>query len=200
MRRGFGTKVSSWLRGLDGLNEREKSEALVQILRHFDRQSLAKAFDRADENRDGVLTAKEFENFVKPIRLKRTMQTLDGAADPPSKAQLRQLMICTAIPFVGFGFLDNFIMLTAGDYIECQLGSAFHITTLCAAGLGNTLSDVAGLGLGNFVQTVATKVGFPPPKLSHAQVQMKVTKSCTLIASMAGISAGCFLGMAPLVM
>lgn len=56
------------------------------------------------------------------------------------------------VPMVGFGFVDNFIMLTAGDAIDVTFGSALQISTLAAAGLGNLVSDVAGLGLSSTIE------------------------------------------------
>ena len=40
----------------------------------------------------------------------------------PPKAELRKCFIHNAVPFVAFGFLDNFIMLIAGDAIESTFG------------------------------------------------------------------------------
>ena len=40
----------------------------------------------------------------------------------PSNTQLRIAFIHNAVPFIGFGFLDNFVMLIAGDYFEATLG------------------------------------------------------------------------------
>lgn len=35
-----------------------------------------------------------------------------------SQEQARSLFIVNALPFVGFGFLDNMIMILAGEYID----------------------------------------------------------------------------------
>ena len=40
----------------------------------------------------------------------------------PSNTQLRICFVHNAVPFIGFGFLDNFVMLIAGDYFEATLG------------------------------------------------------------------------------
>ena len=40
------------------------------------------------------------------------------------------------IPFVGFGFLDNALMIIAGDYIDTTIGVALGISTMAAAGFG----------------------------------------------------------------
>lgn len=50
-----------------------------------------------------------------------------------------RVFTASAIPFVGFGFLDNLIMILAGDYIDAKLGAAFAISTMAAAGVAHTL-------------------------------------------------------------
>jgi len=65
----------------------------------------------------------------------------------PSKSALTLVAVSHGIPFVGFGFLDNFIMITAGESIEASLGAALTMSSMCAAGLGNLVSDIAGISL-----------------------------------------------------
>jgi hypothetical protein len=65
---------------------------------------------------------------------------------PPSTSDLYKVAIQQGLPFVGFGFLDNFIMIVAGESIETFLGASLVISTMAAAALGNTLSDVFGIG------------------------------------------------------
>lgn len=38
---------------------------------------------------------------------------VDAPPDPPTKAQLQGLLAHSAVPFIGFGFLDNLIMIIA---------------------------------------------------------------------------------------
>ena len=47
------------------------------------------------------------------------------------------------------------------------VGIAMGISTMAAAALGNTISDVAGVGLGGFIESMATKLGLPQVKLSR---------------------------------
>ena len=46
---------------------------------------------------------------------------------------------------VGFGFMDNIIMIQAGDLIDQHLGVTLGISTLTAAALGNVCSDSSGV-------------------------------------------------------
>lgn len=47
------------------------------------------------------------------------------------------------------------------------VGIAMGISTMAAAALGNTISDVAGVGLGGVIENLATRLGLPPSKLSR---------------------------------
>lgn len=56
----------------------------------------------------------------------------------------------------------------AGEYIDMTVGIAMGISTMAAAALGNTISDVAGVGLGGFIESMAQRLGLPPSKLSRS--------------------------------
>lgn len=56
------------------------------------------------------------------------------------------------------------------------VGIAMGISTMAAAALGNTISDVAGVGLGGFIESMATKLGLPQAKLSRC---VKRARSCS---------------------
>ncbi|KAG8237050.1 hypothetical protein J437_LFUL017184 [Ladona fulva] len=92
----------------------------------------------------------------------------------PTAKELWGVSMHQALPFIGFGFLDNLIMIVAGDYIDLTLGTALGITTLTAAALGNTISDVAGIGSAWYVESIALK------------------------GRALGVTLGCLLGMVPL--
>ena len=123
---------------------------------------------------------------------------LATASAAPTQQQLRVLFVACAVPMVGFGFVDNAIMLLAGEFIELELGSAFHISTLAAAGFGNLISDVFGLGFGGVIEAAAGFLGLQMPNLSAAQMAMASTRFVRHSASVLGISIGCILGMFPL--
>lgn len=82
-----------------------------------------------------------------------------------------------AVPFIGFGFLDNFIMISAGDYIEHVFGTLFCLSTMAAAGLGNTISDVVGIGSAHYIERGCEIIGLRPPKLSTIQMEMKISRN-----------------------
>lgn len=86
------------------------------------------------------------------------------------------MFIVNALPFVGFGFLDNFLMIIMGDYIEGSIGIYFHLSTMAAAALGNTISDVLGLGLAHYVEQFCVFLGMESPDLTPTQQNMPITQ------------------------
>ncbi|CAH2285878.1 transmembrane 65 isoform X3 [Pelobates cultripes] len=96
--------------------------------------------------------------------------------DPPTTEQLRHVFIHNALPFVGFGFLDNAIMIAAGTQIELSIGVILGISTMAAAALGNLVSDLAGLGLAGYVEAISSRLGLPIPDLNPKQADMWQTR------------------------
>ena len=170
-------------------------------------------FHKADKNDDGVLDVVEFEHWLTRT-LKRTAAAKASAAAASSTLadhatttttsstkvsndQLRKLAIVSAIPFVGFGFLDNAIMICSGSQIDAAF-SSFGLSALAAAALGNLISDVAGIQAGGMIEAAAAKLGLPDPKLNLAQLKAPIVKRVQMAASAVGITVGCLLGMLPL--
>ncbi|XP_050452435.1 uncharacterized protein LOC126852018 isoform X2 [Cataglyphis hispanica] len=116
----------------------------------------------------------------------------------PTTKDLTLVAIANAIPFVGFGFLDNFIMIVAGDQIELILNRRFPISTMAAAALGNTVSDVIGIGSVHYVEMFAQKVGFKAPKLTLAQLNLPRTRIAANLGRVIGVTIGCLIGMTPI--
>lgn len=117
---------------------------------------------------------------------------------PPTSTQLRQLAIFQAMPFVGFGFLDNFIMIIAGEYIDVTIGATFAISTMAAAALGNTISDVFGIGSAWYVESWSARLGIHAPPLSLEQLQLTRCRLTANAGRALGVMLGCILGMFPL--
>ena len=120
---------------------------------------------------------------------------------PPTTRQLVHLGVIHGLHFVGFGTLDNGIMIVAAEGIELTLSTALGVSTLGAAGLGNLLSDVAGITMADRIESMIERIpGLGKgPSLSTAQRDLPVVRYTRTIASMVGISVGCLLGMTPLI-
>lgn len=74
-----------------------------------------------------------------------------------------------------------------GDYIEHSMGMFMCISTMAAAGLGNTLSDVLGLGLAHYVERFCEFVGLRPPRLTQEQMELKSSRRVASYVSLIGL-------------
>lgn len=117
---------------------------------------------------------------------------------PPTSTQLRQVWAASALPFLGFGILDNAIMIIFGDVLDMSLCTTLGFSTMAAAALGNTFSDGIGVFSGGMVEDMAAKAGFEAPSLSRAQEDLGCTKRAERFGQLFGITAGCLIGMFPL--
>ncbi|XP_066479245.1 transmembrane protein 65 isoform X1 [Tiliqua scincoides] len=133
---------------------------------------------------------------VAPSQSTSTWEKLEVA--PPSTGQLKHVFFHNAIPFVGFGFLDNAIMIAAGTQIELSIGIVLGISTMAAAALGNLVSDLAGLGLAGYVEALASRLGLSIPELTPKQADMWQTRLSAHLGKAIGVAIGCLLGMFPL--
>ncbi|TMW67632.1 hypothetical protein Poli38472_011252 [Pythium oligandrum] len=194
--------VSSIVNNFHALSVHQRYRAVARVLQHqrtFN-DDIEQFFREADKDNDGLLNHQEFRSFLTSrfsLKIPRAHPENNSNARP-SNYQLKLLMLSSAIPFIGFGFVDNIIMLAAGDMIEDHFHETYHITMLCAAALGNTVSDVAGLSLGGIIESFVRRIGIPDPHLSKAQARMAITHWCNFFASAGGITLGCILGMFPL--
>ncbi|XP_070555657.1 transmembrane protein 65-like isoform X2 [Ptychodera flava] len=162
----------------DRIDSPEKTREFIAILDKGERSFL-------------LTELQSFEN-----KLKASQRTI--VTQRPTPKQLRKVAFSNAVPFIGFGFLDNAIMIIAGDYIDHSIGAVLGISVLAAAALGNLVSDIAGVGLAGYVEAFAVRVGVHPPDLSPQQVNMNATRYSASFGRAIGITIGCLLGMFPL--
>ena len=98
--------------------------------------------------------------------------TMSGDAMPKTR-QLVSVAVASGLPFIGFGIVDNSIMITAGEQIDALLGVRLGITTLASAALGNLVADVVGVGVTHQIQSNAKRIKWAaPPRLSTLQQNM----------------------------
>lgn len=89
-------------------------------------------------------------------------------------------------------------MLISGDLINDHIGSVLHLSMMASAALGNAVSDVAGIGFGQFIEASTERLGVPNPHLSAAQLAQRSILATRMAGNMLGILTGCLLGMTPL--
>ena len=66
-----------------------------------------------------------------------TSTTVKIATVLPTTEQLRIVAFRSAIPMIGFGIMDNVVMITAGEAIDSTFGVYFGFSTMVAAGKSN---------------------------------------------------------------
>eukprot|EP01064_Diplonema_japonicum_P031580 TRINITY_DN5702_c0_g1_i1.p1 TRINITY_DN5702_c0_g1~~TRINITY_DN5702_c0_g1_i1.p1 ORF type:complete len:592 (+),score=138.97 TRINITY_DN5702_c0_g1_i1:1728-3503(+) len=118
----------------------------------------------------------------------------------PTLAQLRQASLAASIPFIGFGILDNMLMIICGDWIDTTLCVSLGFSTMAAAALGNTISDAGGVYSGGVVEDWAAKWGIESPPLTRAQEALPQTRMWERLGQLIGVVLGCLLGMFPLML
>lgn len=72
------------------------------------------------------------------------------------------------------------------------------ISTMAAAGIGNAISDVAGVGSAQFVESLTQKLGVPQPNLEPRHYAFRSTTWAINMGRAIGVAIGCLLGMIPL--
>jgi len=155
---------------------------------------------RAAARHGGVVVPKRGEASATSLGAPPADAAALDAVPRPTRRQLWSLAIGNAVPFIGFGFADNLIMILAGDAIDKTLGAAFGISTLAAAGFGNMFSDVIGIGVGDVIERYSSAIlgHRAVAALTLEQMELSVCRIVKTWASVVGISIGCLLGMTPL--
>ncbi|KAI8470940.1 MAG: hypothetical protein J3K34DRAFT_385059 [Monoraphidium minutum] len=124
-----------------------------------------------------------------------------GAAAAPPQPSTRQLMwvaFAQGIPFVAFGFCDNFIMITAGEQIDLLFGARLGLSSMAAAGLGNCVADVVGINISHSIERRTKGSKFLASGLSAVQKKLSAVQRAKGLGCAVGMATGCLLGLVPL--
>lgn len=90
-------------------------------------------------------SAKRGANSTAHPQIKSANADYNAAVIEPTHHQLYAVALHQAIPFVGFGIMDNAILILAGEAIDVYLGAALGLSTMCAAAIGNIISNWVGV-------------------------------------------------------
>lgn len=104
------------------------------------------------------------------------------------------------VPMIGFGFMDNTVLIYAGNAIDCTFGVTLGLSTLTAAACGQICSDVAGVSFSGVIDAAAARLGLPSPQFTEAQRETLAAKRIGLAGSLVGVVIGCSLGMTNLLL
>jgi hypothetical protein len=163
----------------------------------------------AQVNIHGEHAAQEWASKLSPEARKEVAGLMQGGGEgsaatitvpEPGKRDLQLVALQNGIPFIGFGIMDNAILILAGDAIDTSLGVVLGISTMCAAAIGNIISDVAGIMLGTVIEEYCGKLGLPIPQITAAQRQLRSVRFANQFGCAVGIVVGCIIGMFPLLL
>ncbi|KAF6248354.1 hypothetical protein COO60DRAFT_1707102 [Scenedesmus sp. NREL 46B-D3] len=116
----------------------------------------------------------------------------------PTFQQLLRVGVVRGIPFVAFGFFDNMIMITAGEQIDLMFGAKLGLSSMAAAGLGNTIADVVGINISHTIEQKFKGMQQMAPQLTKPQMKLPQTKRAAWLGCALGMAVGCLLGLTPL--
>ena len=119
----------------------------------------------------------------------------EDAVEPPTRHQLFRVFSQAAVPMIGFGIMDQTVMIQAGNAIDCTIGVLFGLSTLSAAAFGQICSDASGVVFGGTVERLAKAAGLPSANLTAAQSKLPIVARMTWAGSFLGIILGCTIGL-----
>ncbi len=139
------------------------------------------------------LDKKTLSEFEKRIKSHIVEGLIDGGekATGTKAGPLKRFILGAAPAFVKgfiFGFIDNFVMLYAGDVIDRKILAALGGTMAVSMGLGNLVSDVVGEGTGGSVESQIEKMN----------IDVKPSMVAKVGGGILGIIVGCLAGMSAL--
>jgi hypothetical protein len=111
-------------------------------------------------------------------------------------SDLRALFIASSIPMIGFGFMDQFVLIQAGGYIDATFGISFGLATLSAAAAGQVVSDVSGVVFGGALERFLSinTSWLRTPNITQIQRQLPICRNVALAGAIVGVIIGCALG------
>jgi len=123
-----------------------------------------------------------------------------GKPAPPRMRDFLMRLLKKSSKMMMFGFIDNFVMIIAGDMIDAHIGTTLGISTMAAAAFGNMTSDVAGEEAGSAIEAAMEKMGLDIEDVSDEQMEQAPgwMQFLDKRAGSFGVAIGCLLGMVPL--
>lgn len=118
--------------------------------------------------------------------------------DEPTSQQLRAYFWTCAAPMFGFGFMDNTIMILAGNYLDLTIGVTFGLSTLAAAAMGQLVANATSVVFGDYVEAFIRSMGLPSSGLSSPQRRLLKVRRVGVMGSLIGVVCGAALGLVSL--
>lgn len=156
----------------------------------IDNAMLDRQLRDADADKDDVIGKEDFLKWVRrAAESRREVSWFD----------LWRIFIFAGVPFTAFGFLDNSLMLLAGDRVDATIGAAYGLSVMGAAACGAVFSGAIGMQFHGITERfVVTRLGLTPPALTPAQMKHPSLYWASHFGGTIGLAVGLLLGMFPL--
>lgn len=189
----------------DDINNADE-EMLSEIIREVDDEGEQKSISFAELEQ--ILDESELNKIKEKIMDAHAESVIEaceaavGQGAPPRVRDFLVRFIKRASKMIVFGFIDNFIMIVAGDAIDSNIAQTLGYSTMAAAGVGNMLSDIGGEVAGEKVEKTLDSMGFDIMPVSDEDMENEAVpgwmKFMDKNAGAFGVAIGCILGMVPL--
>uniref|UniRef100_A0A8D2PXG3 Transmembrane protein 65 n=1 Tax=Zosterops lateralis melanops TaxID=1220523 RepID=A0A8D2PXG3_ZOSLA len=162
-----------------------------------------RALNTAQGARDFIYSLHSTERSCLLRELHRFESIAIAQGEPPHTPGPagREVFFHNALPFVGFGFLDNAIMIAAGTQIELSIGVVLGISTMAVWHIpiqNHLFLFCCSSSLAGYVEALASRLGLSIPDLTPKQADMWQTRLSAHLGKAIGVTIGCILGMFPL--
>jgi Transmembrane protein 65 len=119
----------------------------------------------------------------------------EAVVKPPGREQLKVLFYASAVPMIGFGMMDNIVMIQAGQLIDNTIGVTMGLATLTAAAAGQVVSDVSGVIFGGSLERFLHQHKLiKTSTLTAAQRALPISRNVAMLGAVCGVMLGCGLG------
>lgn len=144
-----------------------------------------------------IHSSAKTEQSTPTMSMEQQQQAAAAAANPqaPSSQQLKILFTASAVPMIGFGFMDNLVMIQAGQFIDNTIGVSMGLATMTAAAAGQVVSDVSGVIFGGSLERFLHRYKLiQASSLTTAQRALPLCRNVALFGAVCGVALGCGLG------
>jgi predicted membrane chloride channel (bestrophin family) len=148
-------------------------------------------------------TLELIANSLTDTNVEAVLEACEEAVNTPVPPRVRDFLkrfLKKSSKMIMFGFIDNFVMIVAGDYIDQNIARTLGFSTMAAAGMGNMVSDIAGEEAGSALDKAIEKLGLDVEDISDEQMEAAPgwMRFMDQRSGSFGVAIGCILGMVPL--
>jgi hypothetical protein len=166
----------------DGVGVRSRVPSALDTARAFASTSRPNCFRASGGTSRSAATANASPPLAKTVA-------------PVSSDDLKKIFLFNGVPFIAFGFVDNTVLIYAGEAIDASVGVTFGISSLAAAAMGQIFSDTSGVLFGSSIENAALRLGFRLPRLLPEQLILQSVTLASTSGKVLGVITGCCLGL-----